>query len=1546
MIGAEDVIPYQRPPLSKKYLLGEMSFERLTFRPHAWFAENDVELRLATYVEEIDRQAKTVRTQDGSTLDYELLVLATGASPRTLPAAIGGDLDGVYTVRDKRDADRLAGEMKAGRRLLIIGGGYIGLEAAAVARHLGLEVTLIEMADRILSRVASSETADVIRDLHLSHGVAIREKTGLNRLIGRNGRVTAAELSDGTVIDVDAAIVGIGVTPNDRLAQDCGLDVGNGVIVDEFTRTSDPAVFAVGDCALLPWQGGRIRLESVQNAVDQAESVAAHLAGGAEPYDARPWFWSDQYDVKLQIAGFNLGYDETIVRPGARQGSVSIWYFRDGRLIAVDAINDAKAYAAREASHEGNGMPAPKNHFKAALQAGKPQIGLWLNTGEPLPAEIAATAGFDWLVIDGEHGPNDLRSIIDQLRAIATGRSEPAVRPPSGEAWFLKQLLDAGARTLLVPMVDSAEQAQALVHAVRYPPRGIRGLGAAVARASSFNAIADYAQTADEEICLLVQAETLTAINNIEAIAAVDGVDGIFIGPADLSADMGYLGRFEAPEAADAIVAAEPEPMEYVRVCDAFGTGYFYIPGTETCLKVGGRVRFDAKYGDAYAADSEGTYTNTRAEIYLNSASDTEWGALKTNIVARFDYNPRNDVDLGVGGRFADATRTRLIAANIQLGGFLVGLADSYYSSFINYAGDVINDDVISYGPFELNQVAYVFDGGNGFGAYVAVEDDGVNEDDFIGDGASDWLDITAGVKFDNGTFMAGLVGGYDESAEEGAIKARVGGNFGGFTAWVMGGWNTDGDTSNKYAPGDSEGISWGDWAVWGGVGYKFTDKVAANLQLAYTDNETFAATANVKWTPVSGLLIQPEISYTSWDAIDEDQFAGMAADAIVAAEPEPMEYVRVCDAFGTGYFYIPGTETCLKIGGRVRFDAMYGDAYVADSEGTYTNTRAEIYLDTASDTEWGALKTNIVARFDYNPRNDVDLGVGGDFADATRTRLIAANIQLGGFLVGLADSYYSSFINYAGDVINDDVISYGQFELNQVAYVFDGGNGFGAYVAVEDDGENEDDFIGDGASDWLDITAGVKFDNGTFMAGLVGGYDESAEEGAIKARVGGTFGGFTAWIMGGWNTDGDTSNKYAPGDTYVGWGDWAAWGGVGYKFSDKVAANLQLAYTDNETFAATGNVQWTPVSGLLIQPEVSYTSWDNAVIDEDQWAGMAADAIVAAEPEPMEYVRVCDAFGTGYFYIPGSETCLKVGGRVRFDASYGDSYALDSDGTYTNTRAEIYLSSASDTEWGALKTNITARFDYNPRNDADLGVGGNFADATRTRLMVATIELAGFTAGLQDSLYESFINYAGNVANDDVVNYGPSEVPMFAYTYKGGNGFSAFVAVEDDGTNEDDFVGDAASDWPNVTAGVKFDNGTFLAGITAGYDESADEGAIKARVGGKFGAFSAFVMGGWNTDGDTTNSYAPGSRYGTGTTIGWGDWALWAGAGYKFTDKVAANAQVAYTDSDILAATANVQWTPVSGFLIQPEVSYTSIDNAVADEDQWQGMVRIQRTF
>jgi 3-phenylpropionate/trans-cinnamate dioxygenase ferredoxin reductase subunit len=344
IVASEASHPYQRPPLSKKYLLREMDLDRLLYRPESWYGEHDIDIRLSTSVTAIDRDNKTVTLSDGSTLDYADLALATGSTPRKLPASVGGDLAGVFVVRDFTDADRLAEEMKPGKHALIIGGGYIGLEAAAVARSSGLDVTVIEMADRILQRVASAATSNLVRDIHTTRGVDIREGAGLVRLVGTDGRVTAAELTDGTTIPVDLVIVGIGVTANDALARDAGLDVANGIVVDQFGRTSDPHIHAMGDCAVLPWKDMRIRLESVQNAVDQAEAVAALLAGGEAPYEPKPWFWSDQYDVKLQIAGFGLGHDETVVRAGQREGSVSVWYFKGGKLIAVDALNDAKAY--------------------------------------------------------------------------------------------------------------------------------------------------------------------------------------------------------------------------------------------------------------------------------------------------------------------------------------------------------------------------------------------------------------------------------------------------------------------------------------------------------------------------------------------------------------------------------------------------------------------------------------------------------------------------------------------------------------------------------------------------------------------------------------------------------------------------------------------------------------------------------------------------------------------------------------------------------------------------------------------------------------------------------------------------------------------------------------------------------------------------------------------------------------------------------------------------------------------------------------------------
>ncbi|PCD77393.1 NAD(P)/FAD-dependent oxidoreductase [Pseudothioclava arenosa] len=344
LIGAEPVPPYQRPPLSKKYLLGELERDRLYLRPETFYAENGIELITGTRVAALEAAEKVLLLKDGTRLACAAIALCTGADPIRLPPALGGALGGVYTMRNLADAEAMAPEFREGARVLIVGGGYIGLEAAAVAASKGLRVTLVEMAPRILARVACTETASWFRALHESHDVKIREGTGLSELRGSQGRVSHARLSDGTEIAVDFVIVGIGVRPGTELAEAAGLTIDNGIRTDAFGATSAPGIFAAGDCASFPHQGCRIRLESVPNAIDQAEAVAAAMLGQGVPYVARPWFWSDQYDVKLQIAGLNSGHDTVVVRPGDRPGSQSHWYFAGPKLLALDAMNDPRAY--------------------------------------------------------------------------------------------------------------------------------------------------------------------------------------------------------------------------------------------------------------------------------------------------------------------------------------------------------------------------------------------------------------------------------------------------------------------------------------------------------------------------------------------------------------------------------------------------------------------------------------------------------------------------------------------------------------------------------------------------------------------------------------------------------------------------------------------------------------------------------------------------------------------------------------------------------------------------------------------------------------------------------------------------------------------------------------------------------------------------------------------------------------------------------------------------------------------------------------------------
>ena len=340
LIGEEPYAPYQRPPLSKTYLLGEMALERLYLRPEEVYRDQNIELRLGTQVTAIDPVSQVI-SLGAETLSYDQLALTTGSTPRLLPEAIGGRLKNVFAVRGLADVDAMRPAFERGGHVLIIGGGYIGLEAAAVAAKRGLKVTLVEMADRILQRVACAETSDYFRALHQSHGVTLLEGVGLSSLTGTD-HVTGAILSNGATLDIDFALVGVGIQPNTQLADAAGLTLNNGIETNALGQTSQSKIWAAGDCASFPYQGERIRLESVPNAIDQAEVVAANMLGAQKAYHATPWFWSDQYDVKLQISGLNQGFENVVTRIG--EAGRSHWYYKAGQVLAVDAMNDPRAY--------------------------------------------------------------------------------------------------------------------------------------------------------------------------------------------------------------------------------------------------------------------------------------------------------------------------------------------------------------------------------------------------------------------------------------------------------------------------------------------------------------------------------------------------------------------------------------------------------------------------------------------------------------------------------------------------------------------------------------------------------------------------------------------------------------------------------------------------------------------------------------------------------------------------------------------------------------------------------------------------------------------------------------------------------------------------------------------------------------------------------------------------------------------------------------------------------------------------------------------------
>jgi len=344
LIGEESWYPYQRPPLSKKFLAGELPAERLFFKPQDFYDDPRITVLLGRKVTRIDRESSVVVTDDGREHAYDGLIIATGGRPRRL-AIPGVDLAGIHYLRGIDDVNRIREDMSAGSRIAIIGAGYIGLEVAAVTRQLGMDVTVIEMEERVMSRVVSPELSTYYQNVHTAHGVRIMLSTGVVGFSGQQ-RVEGVMLGNGDTLETDLVVVGIGIAPNIELAEACGLDVGDGIVVDDHCRTNDPAVFAVGDCAWHPnaLLGTSLRLESVHNAVEQAKTAAANICGEDVAYAQVPWFWSDQYDLKLQIAGVSRGYDEAVIRGDPAVNAFSCIYLRGGELIAVDAVNAPRDY--------------------------------------------------------------------------------------------------------------------------------------------------------------------------------------------------------------------------------------------------------------------------------------------------------------------------------------------------------------------------------------------------------------------------------------------------------------------------------------------------------------------------------------------------------------------------------------------------------------------------------------------------------------------------------------------------------------------------------------------------------------------------------------------------------------------------------------------------------------------------------------------------------------------------------------------------------------------------------------------------------------------------------------------------------------------------------------------------------------------------------------------------------------------------------------------------------------------------------------------------
>ncbi|MDX3882826.1 MAG: FAD-dependent oxidoreductase [Sphingomonas sp.] len=370
LLGDEPELPYERPPLSKDYFSGEKTFERILIRPAAFWEERNVDLLLGRRVVSVDPAAHRVTLADGSGLGYGKLIWATGGSPRRLTCT-GHDVKGVHAVRTRADVDTMMGEMATTNRVVVIGGGYIGLEAAAVLSKLGKQVTVLEALDRVLARVAGEPLSRFYEAEHRAHGVDVRLNVAVDCIVEKDGRAVGVRLADGTELPAEMVIVGIGIIPAIEPLIAAGAAGGNGVDVDGQCRTSLPDIFAIGDCAAHEngFAGGaRIRLESVQNANDQATIVAKAIMGGEDVYSAVPWFWSNQYDLRLQTVGLSIGHDRIVMRGDPAERSFSIVYLKDGRVIALDCVNATKDYVQGRALVAGGIAPPLDQLADAGVQ--------------------------------------------------------------------------------------------------------------------------------------------------------------------------------------------------------------------------------------------------------------------------------------------------------------------------------------------------------------------------------------------------------------------------------------------------------------------------------------------------------------------------------------------------------------------------------------------------------------------------------------------------------------------------------------------------------------------------------------------------------------------------------------------------------------------------------------------------------------------------------------------------------------------------------------------------------------------------------------------------------------------------------------------------------------------------------------------------------------------------------------------------------------------------------------------------------------------------